>query len=114
MAWPEGGQGPGPSREERLNEECVVSLPVGSAVVVEGDAADAYEHAVPPVTAERVSLTFRRRGQPGSAETDERTRRAGAVQTAVQGRARGDRGNGGARGRGAFVAGSDRWVQSAP
>lgn len=102
MAWPEGGQGPGPSREERLNEECVVSLPVGSAVVVEGDAADAYEHAVPPVTAERVSLTFRRRGQPGSAETDERTRRAercrrrcrdvrGAIAVTVEARAGGVR-----------------------
>ena len=36
-------------------------LPVGSAVRMEGAAANEYEHAVPPTTARRVSLTFRRR-----------------------------------------------------
>ena len=99
MVWPEGGQGPSP--EERLNETHALSLPVGSAVVVEGEAADEYEHAVPPVTAERISLTFRRRGRPGR-ETERRTERAercrrrcrdarGAIVAAAEARAGGVR-----------------------
>ena len=99
MVWPEGGRGPSP--EERLNETHALSLPVGSAVVVEGEAADEYEHAVPPVTAERISLTFRRRGRPGR-ETEQRTERAercrrrcrdvrGAIVAAAEARAGGVR-----------------------
>lgn len=34
-------------------------LPVGSALVVDGEAADAWRHSVPPVTKRRISLTFR-------------------------------------------------------
>ena len=63
MVWP----GDDNMVKERLNEEHALSLPVGSAVVVDGDAADSYEHAVPPVTDTRISLTFRRRGEDGAA-----------------------------------------------
>ena len=35
-------------------------LPVGSLLVIGGQAADEMTHAVPPVTARRISLTFRR------------------------------------------------------
>lgn len=34
-------------------------LPVGSALIVDGEAADAWRHSVPPVTKRRISLTFR-------------------------------------------------------
>ena len=37
-----------------------VSLPVGSLLVLDGQSADELSHAVPPVTARRISLAFRR------------------------------------------------------
>ena len=49
----------------RSGEEASLLLPVGSAIIVGGDAANVYEHAIPPVTAERISLTFRRVMPPG-------------------------------------------------
>ena len=58
MIWREGCDVS--DADNREGEEATFSLPVGSAVVVCGDAADVYEHAVPPVTEERISLTFRR------------------------------------------------------
>ena len=38
-------------------------LPVGSALVFDGNGADLTKHCVPAVTAQRVSLTFRRMGE---------------------------------------------------
>ena len=38
-------------------------LPVGSALVFDGNGADLAKHCVPAVTAQRVSLTFRRMGE---------------------------------------------------
>ncbi len=64
--------------------EIVVPLPVSSAVVMTGAVADAREHAVPPVSAERISLTFRRLAGTDDAsarrtrERTERTERARA------------------------------------
>jgi hypothetical protein len=49
----------------RSGEEATLELPVGSAVVMSDDAADVYEHAIPPVSEERISLTFRRVMPPG-------------------------------------------------
>ena len=37
-----------------------MKLPVGSALRVDGAAADDWTHAIPPVSQRRVSLTFRR------------------------------------------------------
>ena len=59
MIWPEGGT---PVDGEACEgEEIRVVLPARSAMRMEGDAADEYEHAIPPVSADRISLTFRRR-----------------------------------------------------
>ena len=44
----------------RGGAEVRLRLGVGSCLRVAGEAADAWTHAVPPVTARRVSLTFRR------------------------------------------------------
>ena len=61
MMWPSGEEAR-PERERVYEgEEVRMMLPVGSAVRMEGAAANEYEHAVPPTTARRVSLTFRRR-----------------------------------------------------
>ena len=59
--------------------ECVtVALPRRGAVVLRGAAADEYEHAIPPVTAPRISLTFRALGDCESAATKARIARAEA------------------------------------
>ena len=49
-----------------------VELPRRSAVVLRGAAADEYEHAIPPVTAPRVSLTFRALGDCDAPATQAR------------------------------------------
>ena len=59
MIWPEGGTPA--SGETCEGEEIRLMLPARSAVRMEGRAADEYEHAIPPVSADRISLTFRRR-----------------------------------------------------
>ena len=59
ILWPADDK---PEREVVYEgEELRLNLPARSAVRVEGDAADVYEHAIPPVSADRISLTFRRR-----------------------------------------------------
>ena len=59
IIWPADDK---PEREAVYEgEELRLSLPARSAVRVEGDAADVYEHAIPPVSEDRISLTFRRR-----------------------------------------------------
>jgi len=59
ILWPLDGA---PEREVAYEgEELRLVLPARSAVRVEGDAADVYEHAIPPVSEARISLTFRRR-----------------------------------------------------
>lgn len=81
MVWPEGSDPNDPDAwTPRSGEEATLELPVGSVVVVSGDAADVYEHAIPPVSQERISLTFRRVMPPGEAlqvqiERTERCRR---------------------------------------
>jgi hypothetical protein len=47
-------------------EELRLMLPVCSAVRVEKEAANIHEHAIPPVTEDRISLTFRRRLDPSN------------------------------------------------
>jgi len=70
--------------------EMVVPLPVSSAVVMTGAVADAREHAVPPVSAERISLTFRRLAGTDDAsarrtrERTERTERARAERREIR------------------------------
>ena len=70
--------------------EIVVPLPVSSAVVMTGAVADAREHAVPPVSAERISLTFRRLAGTDDAsarrtrERTERTERARAEMREIR------------------------------
>lgn len=49
--------GGGKEKEELRLWSC--SMPVGSVVVLEGDAADEYLHALPPMSSRRISLTFR-------------------------------------------------------
>ena len=44
----------------RFEGTLTLPLPVGSALLLSGEAADAFEHGIPPVAAPRISLTFRR------------------------------------------------------
>jgi alkylated DNA repair protein alkB family protein 8 len=60
MLWPSGDEKPDPGVVYE-GEEFRVVLPAKSAVRMEGRAADEYEHAIPPVSEDRISLTFRRR-----------------------------------------------------
>ena len=60
MLWPSGDEKPDPGMVYE-GEEFRVVLPAKSAVRMEGRAADEYEHAIPPVSEDRISLTFRRR-----------------------------------------------------
>ena len=60
MLWPSGDEKPDPGVAYE-GEEFRVVLPAKSAVRMEGRAADEYEHAIPPVSEDRISLTFRRR-----------------------------------------------------
>lgn len=60
MVWPSGDERPDAGTRYE-GEEVRVVMPVRSAVRMEGAAANEYEHAVPPVSERRVSLTFRRR-----------------------------------------------------
>ena len=60
MLWPSGDEKPDPGVVYE-GEEVRVVLPAKSAVRMEGRAADEYEHAIPPVSEDRISLTFRRR-----------------------------------------------------
>jgi len=60
MLWPIGDEKPDPGVVYE-GEEFRVVLPAKSAVRMEGRAADEYEHAIPPVSEDRISLTFRRR-----------------------------------------------------
>jgi len=60
MARPTGETKPDPETVYD-GEEFRVELPAQSAVRMESKAADEYEHAIPPVTQDRISLTFRRR-----------------------------------------------------
>ena len=90
MVWPEGAD-PARARGARRGEEHAVTLPVGSALVLDGDAADVYEHAVPPVTSERVSLTFRRVASPDDPRAAARAKIAEAARAAYRDRRRGPR-----------------------
>jgi alkylated DNA repair protein alkB family protein 8 len=60
----------------------VVELPKRSCVVLSGDAADVFEHAVPPVTEKRISLTFRRLGDPDDRRTIDRIARVDSRRAA--------------------------------
>ena len=67
---------PASSSSERDGEKndrlVVVALPRRGAVVLRGAAADEYEHAIPPVSSPRISLTFRALGDPNAAATKAR------------------------------------------
>ena len=66
-------------RDGEKNDRLVtVALPRRSAVVLRGAAADEYEHAIPPVSSPRISLTFRTLGDPNAAATKARIARADA------------------------------------
>lgn len=73
---------PASSSSERDGEKndrlVVVALPRRGAVVLRGAAADEYEHAIPPVSSPRISLTFRALGDPNAAATKARIARADA------------------------------------
>ena len=60
------------STQKREGEEAIVTLPKNSAVSLRGAAADSYEHAVPPVSNFRASLTFRKLGDLEDPETVKR------------------------------------------
>ena len=69
------------TRDEEKNKNLVtVTLPKRSAVVLRGAAADEYEHAIPPVTEPRVSLTFRALGDENAPATKKRVARADAIR----------------------------------
>ena len=77
MRWPEGkdpsdvfAEGSDPA--QRSGEEAIICLPKNSAVSLRGDAADVYEHAVPPVSDFRASLTFRKLGDVSDPSTVDR------------------------------------------
>ena len=62
IVWPEGGMQKEAHVHTSQGEEYRVLCKSRSALVLDEDAADVYEHAVLPVRAERrISLTFRRR-----------------------------------------------------
>ena len=48
-------------------DEVCLAMPVGSALRLDGAAADVFRHAVPPATSRRVSFTLRRVGAQGHA-----------------------------------------------
>ena len=63
---------------EKNDRLVTVALPRRGAVVLRGAAADEYEHAIPPVSSPRISLTFRALGDPNAAATKARIARADA------------------------------------
>lgn len=63
-------------------EEVRVAMPVGSALRLDGDAADVYEHAVPPATCRRISLTLRRLSSKSTDEHKEAMSKKAATRLA--------------------------------